>query len=474
MAHKREAPDADTLFRRKTPGDIRSRYSDALRRWTEKQLDVRLPGSYIALLRQRNGGKLRLNTFRIPVQKEMYTFDRIAGLDRSHADSITHLAVLAREWEVPEGLVPLDGDGHWWLCLDYRRCGPDGEPAVTHYETESRRGKDHDEFRVADSFAELLAGLVFDPGDFVFAIDDPRLLGESLHKQLVALGCKGTHPPDAGRKERKQVPHMWTWPDYKADSREPASLFVYENGVVDPWSPARPAKHPLLMLHVGRNDQERCVRRLAEALAVAVPLIHQPADRPVIRGLPEAPPSRPAKPSPPAAKAQPKLDPKDLNAAVQAGDRTLVKALLASGAEPDKRYFGAGSATALDCAVIDGETAMLKLLLEYTRQPLSPRLLTTAVYNDHLPIVKLLTEHGLSPNEDHLTDAVTQRHVAVVQFLLSLGVKPSPKAIRRAAGFVEPSLAGVPRGLHNPILRMLKAAGAEPPDAKVQKVFDTL
>jgi hypothetical protein len=117
---------------------------------------------------------------------------------------------------------------------------------------------------------------------------------------------------------------------------------------------------------------------------------------------------------------------------------------------------------------------MVKLLLEYTRRPLSERLLGIAVYNDHLPIVKLLVERGLSPGEDHLTDAVTERHVTVVQFLLSLGIKPSPKAIRRAAGFVEPSLAGVPRGLHKPILRMLKAAGAKPPDAKVQKVFDSL
>jgi hypothetical protein len=30
------------------------------------------------------------------------------------------------------------------------------------------------------------------------------------------------------------------------------------------------------------------------------------------------------------------------------------------------------------------------------------------------------------------------------------------------------------RGLHKPILRILKAAGAKPPDAKVQKVFDSL
>lgn len=398
MHRKQQSPDVNALFRRKSANEIRSRYSDDVRRWTENRLGVRLPASYIALFKRRNGGRLRMNAVKVPKRAEMYRFGRIAGLDRHHDDSITSLTDLARTGDVPERLIPIDGDGHWWLCLDYRRCGPDGEPVVTHYETESsRRDKDHDEFRVADSFAALLAGLVFDAGDFVFAIDDPALPGEPLHKKLVAAGCRGTYPPDASRQERKNVPQMWNFPQYKAGPREPASLFVYENESPDPWSPARPAQHPLLLLNVSRKDQERCVHQLIDALGPTVPLIHQPLERPPIRNLPEPAPFKTPKSSRSPAKTLPKLDPKGLNAAVQARDRKLVQALLEAGAEPDKRYFGPGTATALDCAVMNGLTPIVKLLLLYARRPLEQRLLRSALHNGYKPIVKLLGEHGMTP-----------------------------------------------------------------------------
>jgi hypothetical protein len=394
---KQRFPDVNALFRRKRASEIRSRYSDGVHRWTENHLAVRLPASYIALLKQRNGGRLRMNAVKVPKRAEMYRFERIAGLDRHHEESLTSLSDLARSGEVPERLIPIDGDGHWWLCLDYRRCRPDGEPVVTHYEIESsRRGKDHDEFRVADSFAALLEGLVFDAGDFVFAIDDPALPGEPLHKMLVAAGCRGKYPPDASRQERKKVPRMWSWPAFKAGPRESASLFVYENDLPDPWSPARPAQHPLLLLDVGRKDQERCVHQLIDTLGPAVPLIHQPLDRPPIRNLSEAAPFKAPKTSRAAAKTVPKLDPKGLNAAVLAGDRKLVKALLESGAEPDKRYFGPGTATALDCAVMHGLTPIVKLLLPYVRKPLDQQLLRSALHNGYKPMVRLLGEHGLT------------------------------------------------------------------------------
>jgi len=273
---------------------------------------------------------------------------------------------------------------------------------------------------------------------------------------------------------------MWEWPEYVVErwkTTEPASILLCENSTsdaFDPWTLARPAKHPLLHLDVARRDQQRCVRRLAGGLGEGVVLIHQPADRPAIRGLPEPPPferrRQPRKSKTPAAK----LDPKDLNSAVKAGDRDLVKGLLESGAKPDRRYFGAGSATAIDCAVVDGQTEMLKLLLKYTSRPLPSQLLRTAVYRGHLGVINVLMDRGLQPDEESLTEAVTQRHVSIVRFLLSLGIRPSPKAIRRAAGIVEPSLVGVPRDVHRPILRMLKKAGAKPPDAAIRRLFDTL
>ncbi len=483
-------PDVRELFYRRTLNDIQTVYSPALRRQAEAQLGIRLPESYIALLKKRNGGRLRMNAVKLRGRSRkaygpVYTFERIAGLDPDHHESITALTETARGgWAVPEGLFPLDGDGHWWLCLDYRRCGPEGEPVVTHIDTEYES-----ETRVADSFQDLLSGLFFDAGDFVFAIDDRDLVGERLHRELVALGCKGKHPPGASKQERKKTPHMWDWPEYQVEpgglgsvgpeKAQPASMFVFENGSIDPWTLARPAKHPLLFLHAGLRDQERCVRRLVETFGDAIELIHQPAERPPIRGLPPPGPKRR-----PAAKRTPpqpvKLDPKDFNSAILAGDLTLIKALLKGGARPDKPYLGRGTVTALDLAIGRGQTGLLKLLLKYARRPLPPSLFSGAVYTGSVREAKLLLGLGLKPNVKeltrYLTHAVTRRDVPVVRLLLSLGARPSREAIRLAAGIVDPwvEIAGFDKKPNRPILRMFKKAGVKPPDAETQRLFDAL
>jgi len=179
--------------------------------------------------------------------------------------------------------MTIDGDGHWWLCLDYRKCGPEGEPTVVHYDTESLDSDDGYEFRVADSFSDLLSGLYFDPGCFVFALDDPSILGAALHTRMMALGCKGEYLPDASAKDRKKPPQKWSWREFKGEFGKPADLFVYGNEL-DPWTLERPAKHPLLLVHVCRKGQQRCIRRLAKELGGSAVLIHQPSDRPAICG----------------------------------------------------------------------------------------------------------------------------------------------------------------------------------------------
>lgn len=462
-------PDVNELFRRKTVSEIQARYSESLLKWTEDSLGVRLPGSYISLVKKRNGGALRRNAFKVRKRREWYSFDQIAGLDRKHVDAITSRTRVAREWQVPEGLIALDGDGHWWLCLDYRRCGPEGEPVLIHYDTDTL-GSAEESFQVADSLDEFLAGLVFGVEDFVFAIDDLGFTGEQLHKALVALGCRGRYPPGATKTDRKKAPRQWRWREYKTDVGEPADILFGENGDVDPWTLARPAKHPLLHLRVGRKDQQRCVRRLAKELGDAAVLIHQPLGQPAIRGLSAAVSFKQRK-----RKSAGQLDSKDINSAVLAGDRALVKALLESGTKPDRRYLGPGTATGLDQAVSHGQTAILKLLLKYAKRPLDKNLLRTPCHKGHLGVIKILIDNGLKPEENHLTSAVTERHVPVVRLLLSLGIEPSHKAISRAAGIVEPSRAdSLPGDVHEPILRMLKKAGAKPANARIQRLFDTL
>jgi hypothetical protein len=169
------------------------------------------------------------------------------------------------------------------------------------------------------------------------------------------------------------------------------------------------------------------------------------------------------------------LDPEDINEAIIEGNRKWVVALLKAGAPPDKKYFGAKSATAIDQAVYNNEPAILKMLLKRRTRPLDDRLLRSAAACGYLEVFKILRKSGLKPNEKHLTDAVTERHTPMVRYLLSLGLKPEPKAILRAAGVFEPHYdPEAPRGVDRSLLRMLKKAGAQPPDAKAKAIFDTL
>ena len=59
---------------------------------------------------------------------------------------------MIKEWGLPENLVLLCGDGHWWIALDYRK----GEvPSVTWFDTEIDQ-----DIHLADSFSQFLNGLI--------------------------------------------------------------------------------------------------------------------------------------------------------------------------------------------------------------------------------------------------------------------------------------------------------------------------
>src|SRR5688500_17368868 len=116
----------------------------------EKDIGHRLPSEYLALLRKQNGGYIR---FSLPKM----VHDTIAGIG-PYFPSLTDF-----DWDECQeyvsyplqGLVPFDGDGHWHLCLDYRKNAH--VPAITYADVECDR-----ETHVAESFADYLAMLRID------------------------------------------------------------------------------------------------------------------------------------------------------------------------------------------------------------------------------------------------------------------------------------------------------------------------
>jgi hypothetical protein len=94
-------------------------------------------------------------------------------------------------------------------------------------------------------------------------------------------------------------------------------------------------------------------------------------------------------------KAPEKLDFKEFNRAVIEGNLPWVKALLAAGASPEKRYLGPGTATAIDQAVLHDRAAILKLLLKYSKRPLRRELMRIAEYRKLTAVTRIIAAHGL-------------------------------------------------------------------------------
>lgn len=110
----------------------------------EAQLGVTLPPDLIHLLRIQNGGVIADAWDACPADTNFYaedhvSFDRLHGIGPAgQAQTITLLDTpyLVREWDLPSPVVLLSGQGHYWLALDYRDCGPAGQPRVVWIDNE--------------------------------------------------------------------------------------------------------------------------------------------------------------------------------------------------------------------------------------------------------------------------------------------------------------------------------------------------
>jgi hypothetical protein len=142
--------------------------------FVERALKFKLPAAYVALMRLQNGG--------IPARSRHRTADATSWAEDHIAITGIYSIGSAKpcslcgdfgsqfwvdEWDYPPiGIYFADcpSAGHDMLCLDYRFCGPHGEPTVVHVDQEL-------DFRitlVAADFEAFIRGLegdeAFDAG----------------------------------------------------------------------------------------------------------------------------------------------------------------------------------------------------------------------------------------------------------------------------------------------------------------------
>ena len=151
--------------------------SDELIASVEEELGYKLPAAYIWLMKQHNGG-IPVNTCYPCDEPTCWAEDHVAitgifGIGREKSCSLCGelgSQFMIDEWEYPAiGVAICDcpSAGHDMIFLDYRVCGPQGEPAVVHVDQEN----DYKITHLADSFEEFIRGLehesLYDPDEDV-------------------------------------------------------------------------------------------------------------------------------------------------------------------------------------------------------------------------------------------------------------------------------------------------------------------
>lgn len=141
----------------------------------ERELGYKLPAAYVELMESQNGG-IPLRTNHRTKEPTSWAKDHVSIVNLS---AIGHHATYAlcgesgskfwmTEWDYPDiGIyfATCPSGGHDLLCLDYRACGPQGEPSVVHVD----QGEDFKITAVAPSFESFIRGL---EDDSAFDDDD--------------------------------------------------------------------------------------------------------------------------------------------------------------------------------------------------------------------------------------------------------------------------------------------------------------
>lgn len=137
----------------------------------EDKLGVTLPDTYKKLILKQNGGYIVHNAFPTTHSnswaEDHIQFNHLLGI--AEDEGIMDSVYLIKEWELPEGLVLINGDGHTWVAMDYRKTKEN--PAIHYFDVEME-----EDFKLADSFDEFIQGLY----TAEYTVDEEAAEGEEL------------------------------------------------------------------------------------------------------------------------------------------------------------------------------------------------------------------------------------------------------------------------------------------------------
>jgi hypothetical protein len=264
----------------------------------ERKLGLRLPVALLAILKLQNGGSPRYDTYGSASQRNDVGLDHLYGIGPPVPKVPLVIEDSARwiaDWDenrqpnLVETAVMLAGDFHWWVGLDYRPCGPQGEPVVIYVNNEALS----DEKRITqlavdfDRFVDgLYDGRTEHAYGFVTAGDDSKPLRTALERCLgvkSARARKADYPEPGTRDKPGYVATHPTWHRWLPGAKTPATLRLRRNKYAKPAGhlefPLNPECDWLLECDIHRDFREELERRLAEIPYTVVPLHLPPWDK---------------------------------------------------------------------------------------------------------------------------------------------------------------------------------------------------
>lgn len=120
----------------------------------EEKLKVKLPKSYIKLLKVQNGGYINYDSFPSDVPTswadDHINVEHILGI--AEENGILESEYLIQEWGLPKNIVLVSGSGHSWVAFDYRNTKE--EPPVIYIDVDPEKI-----IELASNFDTFLNGL---------------------------------------------------------------------------------------------------------------------------------------------------------------------------------------------------------------------------------------------------------------------------------------------------------------------------
>lgn len=100
----------------------------------------------------QNGGYINYNKF--PKLEHKINIDFISGIKGSKLDTLEQSDYYIKEWNLPQKILLLAGEGHWWICFDYRNFNESNEPKISYIDSDYSVDQ-----VIADSFQDFIEKL---------------------------------------------------------------------------------------------------------------------------------------------------------------------------------------------------------------------------------------------------------------------------------------------------------------------------